>query len=285
MTAQTPIRDDIRQRLQSLNSLHTQPTAIAKITQMLQNPATNADELGKAIRTDQVLASSVLKLVNSAFYGFPGKISSISHAVVLLGFSTVKNIVLTASVHEIFKMDSMGGKFKMESIWEHSLACGVAAQCLAHAVGYENKEECFVAGLLHDIGKVITFQLAPKDFMRVIDGADKTKTLFYESECKLLSINHQEVGGTLIDQWRLPSQIHRAVSSHHNPPPSAESKLTAIVHCADIFARALGYGNGGDGKIPMISNNAWEMLQLDGIDLVHLFDNMEKEWDKAGTYL
>ncbi|MDR2578144.1 MAG: HDOD domain-containing protein [Chitinispirillales bacterium] len=285
---ETPLRNDISQRLQAIKSLQTQPAVIAKISQMLQNPATNADELGYAIRTDQVLASTVLKLVNSAFYGFPGKIGSISHAIVLLGFSTVKNIVLTASVHEMFKMntDADTGSFNAPSFWEHSLACGVAAQCLAQVVGYDNKEECFVAGLLHDIGKVVLFQVAPDEFTRVIDCTNKTRTLFYDSECKLLGINHQEVGGMLIEQWRLPPQILNAVSYHHTPASITEgdSRLASIVHCADIFARALGYGNGGDSKIPMINDNVWDSLKLDSVDLLRLFDCMETEWQKAGAY-
>jgi len=286
------IRGDISERLKSLgglhsiNSLQTQPAVIARITRMLQNPATNAEELGLAIRTDQGLASRVLKLVNSAFYGFPGKIGSISHAVVLLGFSTVKNIVLTASVLDMFKTNS-GGPFNARDVWKHSLACGVSAQCLARAVEYEFQEECFVAGLLHDIGKVVLFQLAPDDFARVVECADKTKKLFYDSECKVLGINHQEIGGMLIEQWRLPAKILSAVSSHHNPADAddGDAKLTAIVHCADIFARALGYGNGGDRKIPMIDDAAWEALKLDGVNLERLFDAIGHEWEKAEAYV
>jgi putative nucleotidyltransferase with HDIG domain len=253
---------------------------------MLQNPATNAEELGLAIRTDQGLTTRVLRLVNSAFYGFPGKIGSISHAVVLLGFSTVKNIVLTASVLDIFKTNN-GGLFNARDVWKHSLACGVAAQNLARAVGYEFQEESFVAGLLHDIGKVVLFQLAPDDFSRVIEHADKTKNLFYDSECKLLGINHQEIGNMLIEQWRLPQKILNAVSSHHNPTSTEDndSKLTAIVHCADIFARALGYGNGGDRKIPMIDDKAWNTLKLDDVNLERLFDTIGNEWEKAEVYV
>jgi len=287
-----PTRGDISERLQalgglqSLKSLQTQPAVIARITRMLQNPATNAEELGLAIRTDQGLVSRVLKLVNSAFYGFPGKIGSISHAVVLLGFSTVKNIVLTASVLDIFKT-SGGGQFNARDIWKHSLACGVAAQCLARTVGYEFQEECFVAGLLHDIGKVVLFRLAPEDFARVVEGANKTKSLFYNTECKLLGINHQEIGCMLIEQWRLPAKILSAVSSHHTPQPSSDddAKLTAIVHCADIFARSLGYGNGGDKKIPMIDDTAWNTLNLDGVNLEKLFDTIGNEWEKAEVYV
>ncbi|GBU23098.1 hypothetical protein R80B4_03014 [Fibrobacteres bacterium R8-0-B4] len=282
---------DISERMQALGGLHTiknlqtQPIVIARITRMLQDPATNAEELGLAIRTDQGLTARVLKLVNSAFYGFPGKIGSISHAVVLLGFSTVKNIVLTASVLDIFKMNS-GGRFAQD-VWKHSLACGVAAQSIARIAEYEFQEESFVAGLLHDIGKVVLLQLAPNDFSRVVEHTDKTKTLFYDAECKLLGINHQEIGGMLIEQWHLPKKILSAVSSHHNPAAAEDddSKLAAIVHCADIFARALGYGNGGDKKIPMIDDTAWDTLKLDNVNLERLFDTIENEWEKAEVYV
>jgi len=276
--------NSIRQRLLSLKSLQTQPTVIAEITHLLQNPSTNAEVLGRAIRTDQVLASTVLKLVNSAFYGFPGRIGSISHAVVLLGFSTVKNIVLTATIMDIFKMN-INGKFNMQDMWKHSLACGAAAQCLARVLGMESKEECFIAGLVHDIGKAIMFQLMPDDFIRVIECSDKTKTLFYDSECKLLGINHQDIGGILIELWHLPTPILNAVSYHHNPPVqiSEDYKIAAIVHCADILARALGYGNGGDNKIPRISDNVWKNMGLGGIDLAHLFDSIEIELERVSV--
>jgi putative nucleotidyltransferase with HDIG domain len=283
---QTQRSKDIRHHLQSLKNLQTQPAVVAKITQMMQNPVTNADELGKAIMADQVLTSTILKLVNSAFYGFPGKIGSISHAIVLLGFATVKNIVITASVLEMFKTSADSERFNAQELWKHSLACGITAQCLAQMTGHGQKEECFVAGLLHDIGKVALFQLAPDDFMRVIECAEKTKSLFYDSEHKLISINHQEIGGILMEQWRLPPRIQKAVALHHSPQnvSGGDAQLAAIVHCADILARALKYGSGGDGKIPMVNDKAWECIELDKIDLMRLFDSIDTEWEKANVY-
>ncbi|MCL2688482.1 MAG: HDOD domain-containing protein [Chitinispirillia bacterium] len=276
---------ELQRRLQSLKALQTQPAAVAKITKMMQNPATNAEELGRAIRTDQVLTSSVLRLVNSAFYGFPGRIASISHAVVLLGLSAVKNIVLTASLLDAFKIDKNKDGFSSEAFWRHSFACGVTAQCLAQTLGYKDKEECFIAGLIHDIGKVILFQLVPEDFGRVYKKANLSKTLFYDNEMEVLGTTHQEVGGILIQQWRLPDDVFKAVSHHHCPNPNQDGfQLTAIVHTADIFARALCYGSGGDGKIPVINEDVWETLKLDSVSLVPLFDSIRVEMQKAGSF-
>jgi putative nucleotidyltransferase with HDIG domain len=276
---------ELQRRLQSLKALQTQPVAVAKITQMMQNPVTNAEELGRAIKTDQVLAASVLKLVNSAFYGFPGRIGNISHAVVLLGFSAVKNIVLTASILEAFKMDKSKEGFSSEALWRHSFACGVTAQCLAQTLGYKDKEMCFIAGLIHDIGKIILFQLVPDDFIRVYKKANHTKTLFYDSELEVLGTTHQEIGSMLIQQWRLPSEVSKSVSCHHSPNPSQDSsQLTAIVHTADILARALNYGSGGDAKIPIIDENVWNTLKLDDISFVPLFDTIRFEIQKASVF-
>jgi len=271
--------------MQSLKTLQTQPAAVAKITRMMQNPATNAEELARAIKTDQVLASSVLKLVNSAFYGFPGRIASISHAIVLLGLSAVKNIVLTAALLDAFKMDKGTDGFSSEAFWRHSFACGIAAQSLGKVLGYKDKEECFIAGLIHDIGKVILFQLVPEDFIRVYKKAKQAETLFYDCEFEIFGTTHQEVGGILIEQWRLPNQILKSVSYHHCPNPKRDGfLLTAIVHTADIFARALNYGNGGDAKIPIIDENVWNTLKLDNTALVPLFDTIRLEMQKTGDF-
>ncbi len=273
--------------IQNISSVPTLPTVIDRLSRLLQNPKTSAEEVGKAITTDQALASKVLKLVNSAFYGFPGRISTITHAIVILGFSTVKNIVLTASIFDAFKNrgeDNRG--FDLEQFWLHSIACGAASSSIAKQLGCSEKEECFIAGLIHDLGKLIICRYLPNEFNLALRHSAEKELLLYESEKELFDGTHAQVGGYLTERWNLPLILQNPVKYHHQPLPSQEYYLiTSIVHCADILVRALDYGNGGDKSIPTVSEHVWKSLGLDNFDLNTLLDGISQEFDRASVFI
>ncbi len=277
----------IRKTLENVLAIPTLPIVIEKITRLLQNPSTSAEEIGKAITTDQALASKVLKLVNSAFYGFPGKISTVTHAVVILGFATVKNVVLTASIFDSFsKRVSLSRDFDLQKFWLHSVACGAASQCIARHIGFNAKEECFIAGLIHDLGKIIMCNYLPDEFEMVLADRIRKDCLFFESENDVLHITHQELGGIIAERWNLPSALQNAVKNHHYQSPDKEfSTVTGIVHAADIFVRALDIGNGGDDKIPQMSAEIWNNLGFEGLQLQALLEDIESEVDKATVFM
>jgi HD-like signal output (HDOD) protein len=277
----------IRSSIENISGLPTLPTVIDRITRLLHNPQTSAEEIGKAITVDPSLAAKVLKLVNSAFYGFPGKIGTITHAVVILGFTTVKNVVLTASIFDLFhKKTSLLGQFDIQKFWEHSIACGAASQAIAKHIGQENKETCFIAGLIHDIGKLILCQYMPKEFAAIVSNCLSKDILFYESEKELYDIAHPEIGGILTQRWNLPTELQQAVLFHHNPSPTHNHYMVAaIVHCADILIRALDYGNGGDRKIPQMSENVWRNLGLEHLPLQPLLEAIADEYNKAMVFM
>jgi len=277
----------IKQRIDNIANIPTLPLVIEKITRLLQNPATSAEEVGRAITTDQAIASKVLRLVNSAFYGFPGRISTITHAIVILGFSTVKNIVLTASIFDFFKSrDEAHPEFDLEQFWLHSIACGAASQAIAKYAGYAEKEESFIGGLIHDVGKIILCQYLPDELSRVVQQVKKKDSLFYEGEMEVLGLTHQEIGGIVVQRWNLPKNLQEVVKYHHQPSPSREFfAITSIVHCADVLVRALEVGWGGDVRVPMVSEAAWQKLGLSNISLSVLLEEIDNEIRKASTLL
>jgi len=273
--------------IEGISSIPTLPAVIDQLGRLLQNPSTSAEEVGKAITTDQALTSKVLKLVNSAFYGFPGRISTITHAIVILGFSTIKNLVLSASIFDAFR--EIGNErrgFDLKSFWYHSIACAAASASIAKQTGCGDKEECFIAGLIHDLGKLILCQYLPDEFEKALQHSAQNGQLLYESEKKLFDCTHTHVGAYLAERWNLPPSLRNAVAYHHTPVPSRDHEpIIAIVHCADIFVRALDQGNGGDNSIPQLSETAWKSLGLSVNSLGKMLEGIQDEIDKASAFI
>ena len=276
----------LRSITEKISSLPTLPSVIAKMSHLLMDPHTSAEEVGRAISNDQALASKVLKLVNSAFYGFPGKISTITHAIVILGFGTVKNIVFTASIFNTFGGKEETGVFDIEKFWLHSISVGAAAKTIARHTGFRAREECFIGGLLHDIGKIILSQYAKSEMIRIVKTVLYKKCLFIDAEKSLLGITHQEIGGWLAAKWNLPKNLSSAVEYHHFPHAAREHfQMAAIIHVADILVRALGIGSGGDSRIPKVNIEAWDKLNIRQSDMQKLLADIEEEVDKASVFL
>jgi putative nucleotidyltransferase with HDIG domain len=268
-----------------ITSLPTLPKVITEITTLMQNPRTSADEVGRAITMDQALSAKVLRLVNSAFYGFPGRINTITHAIVILGFNTVKNIVLTASVFDKLGGRGEKGGFNLEKFWMHSIGTGVIAKEIAKKVNFRFYEESFLAGLLHDIGKIILFKYLPEEFDRIQEILEKEDILFLDAEKRALDISHNEIGGWLSHRWNLPEDLRAAILYHHSPVLVNQHKtMVHIAHAADILARALCIGTGGDNKIPIFSPEAWDDLKFSRQLLDKIYKDIEVEIDKSSVF-
>ena len=276
---------ELREVTQKITNLPTLPTVLTEIGRLMQDPHTTADEVGEAISGDQSLSSKVLKLVNSAFYGFPGRISTVTHAIVILGFATVKNMILTASVLNYFATKGDKGAFDVEKFWQHSVSVGAAAKSIAQYKGIKEEEEYFIAGLLHDIGKVILNQYSMTDMVKIMKVVIEKKCLFFDAEKEVLGITHQDVGGWLAGEWNFPKSLRYSIEYHHYPPAAKEhSKMASVVHMADILVRAMGVGSGGDRKIPMINSKAWEEVNIKEDDFPKLLTNIENEIEKASVF-
>ncbi len=226
---------------------------VSRIAQKITNPTTNAADIGKLIEQDQSLTTKVLRLVNSAYYGFPKQIKSIQHAVVILGFSKVKTIIVTASVFSAFK-NRKAVSLDLERFWQHSLGVAIASKAVAEQIGIAHAgEDAFIGGLLHDIGKVVLDQYQPGIYSPIVKYARDKGILLVEAEREVMGLTHAAVGEWMMEKWRLPPLLVQMVSSHHHPNRHMEHRdmLTAI-HIGDILARSIGIGNGGDERMPEI---------------------------------
>ncbi len=264
-------RSEMRRQVEKITSLPTLPGSVTRITHMLDNPETTAAEVGKEIAKDQVLSAKVLKLVNSGFYGFSQPISTIPHAMVLLGFNVVKTLVLSTSVLDMMSQS-------MSGLWQHSLACARTCGIIARQVDMEDPEEISVTGLLHDLGKVVMEQHVKEAFDEVARLVEERNMLFYKAEEEVLEMTHANVGGWLLDKWQLPGQLVEPIMYHHDFHPSrTHANRTAVIHLADILVRAEGFGSGGDRRIPVLSEEAMEVLEFKVDDLQEIMDAMVDE--------
>ena len=237
-------KDIIRRKIKAIKSLPTLPAVAQKVSKMAENDATSAGQLARIIASDQALSGRVLRLVNSSFYGFPGRISSISNAVVLLGFDVVKSLIISVSVFEMMEKGIIG-------LWEHSLGCALASRLLAQQIPGSDPEEISVAGLLHDIGKVIYSTQLSETHTEIKTLIEEKKIIFYAAENQIQQMNHCDIGAWLAESWNLPATLREPIACHHTPQRATHARLaTAIVHLADFLTRAVGFGSGGDPWTP-----------------------------------
>ena len=179
-------KERFRRELKEIKNLPTLPGIVMKLTKMAEDPDTTTEQMGNLISKDHILATKLLKLVNSAFYGFPQRISSISSAIILLGFNVIKSLIISASIFEVMEDQDV-------ELWEHSLGCAVACSVMATRLGISDPEEVSTAGLIHDIGKV-AMKMELEDVYQVIhDMVDERRVSVYFAENELFGLNQSVV--------------------------------------------------------------------------------------------
>lgn len=271
---------DFRQRIGQLGDLPTLPHVVQKLTSMIGRPNVSADDIGSLIEKDQVLAAKVLRLANSPFYGFPSRIASVPHAVVVLGLNVVKGLTLCATAYDIMKDAGM------VQLWRHSLGVAITSQILGKHLDMKNPEEVFVAGLLHDIGKVILYVKWPEVGSKIRAANPTGDRPLFEIEQELYEISHADVGGWLANAWHLPTALREPIMFHHQPSAAQEAPLqTAVVHVADILVKGMACGNPGDDLIPPLSRQAWELVGLTDETLAGCIATAAEEFLAIDDYL
>lgn len=277
--------DKLRPMIEGINDLPTLPTVVSRIISQIANPATNAADIGKLIEQDQALTSKVLRLVNSAYYGFPKQIKSIQHAVVILGFNKVKTVTTTAAVFDLIRQRDCAG-LDLRRFWQHALGSAIASKVTAEYIGIgHSAEDAFIGGLLHDLGKVVLDQFQHQLYAPVLQYARDKGILLTEAEDEVLGLNHTQIGEWVMEKWRLPQVIVCMVRHHHSPNNSPDRReMVNAVHMGDILVRALGVGNGGDNRIPAIDPATAASHMIDAALLREMVDTLVAEIAKAEDF-
>jgi len=230
--------------LASCESLPALPLALQNVKRLMLDPKSSMTQIAEVIATDPALASKTIKLVNSAFYGMSRPISSITQAIIILGLNAVNHLMLGLSVLKMF--GSGKNVFDHSAFWRHAFGVASIAKGIAQAIGHDQPEECFIAGLLHDIGRLVLEYGFHDDYITAINLARRKEIALLEAETSVFGADHAFVGGHIAQTWKIPPVFVAAIAFHHNPhqiPPEfgEYAPVVRIVAAANAVA--------GNGKI------------------------------------
>lgn len=277
----------ILKRIRDIPSL---PDVVNRILAIINQPNTPASEIAKLISYDPGLTSKVLRMVNSAAYGFQRQISSIQHGIMILGFTNVRGLVLSASIFKLFEGHAHPGGLNHQQFWEHSLGTAVAARLLTKSLGVADSDDVFSAGMLHDIGKVVLDVYFKQDYSQVLHqaqlkGLPKHGLPFYQLEESVLGVNHASIGNYLASKWKLPVGISEVIL-HHHQPEQAEScpRLVHLVALANELA-VVQYEQQGLYNREHFSPALMDYFGLDDAALEQYLRALRAEMDSAQDLL
>lgn len=249
-------------RLERIEDLPTLPVIASKVNSMIQDYDVSINKLSEIIEMDQAIMTKILKLVNSAFFGFRAKVANISHAIVLLGCNTIRNSVVSVSIIETLSKEKALEGFDVTGFWTHSISTAVICRHLAEKTRIHSPEDAFTAGLLHDIGKILLYQYFYDLFEKVWISAKKNSLSFYEAEKKEIPSSHSVLGAFLANRWQLPAGLVDAVKYHHAVNTKAfDLNLLMLVHVADIISNTYGVGRNAEFDVSAIYPDAAEIMQ------------------------
>ncbi|MFA7578239.1 MAG: HDOD domain-containing protein, partial [Candidatus Muiribacteriota bacterium] len=271
------------EKIKNIKNLNMLPLVVTKLLEVTSNPKSSVKDVSKVVESDFTLSANILKIVNSPFYGFPRKITTINEALVILGFADIRNIALSLTV---FDKLSSTGQLDINQFWKHSLGVGVGAKILAEKIKYAKPEEAFICGLIHDIGKIILSEYFQDKFAQIMAVINSNDVYSWEAEESVLDgINHAQIGGWVTEKWKIPQLVTRTVALHHSPMIAGKiDDLAACVNVSDHICKLKGIGYKGDKKQPAIEPHIIEFFGLSGAVVEDIVNKMDKKIAQAEIF-
>jgi len=262
---------DIDSLLEEVVTLPSMPDSLARLNRLLDDPDVSMRQLAAAISADPSIAMKTLRLVNSAYYGLGQEVTTVEHAVVLLGVRVIKNLVLTAAVFEVIRGSAV-------RFLRHAVSCAVAMRTLAGhgqlAKAVHAPEEAFVFGLLHEIGKVILGEYLPEQYANVADLARSRGMPWHEAEQQIIGVDHAALGAQLARNWRLSPMVVNAIAGQHDLDrcPPEHQVLAANLAVANYICAVCGFGS--ELRISVeLSDPFWQAAALDRRELPRVLND------------
>lgn len=251
------------------------PDVATKVMELVRDPDTGVKDLEDVISKDPALTARVLRIANSAMFGLRAQVSTVSRAIVVLGFNTLRSIVLAASTQALYR--TKGSRFKDRILWEHSLAVALASRSIARHIEFPAAEEAFVAGLIHDIGKVVLDANLGDRYQQVIERVYNDGESFSEAETSVFGFDHSEVGALVVKKWTLAPELEEAVRLHHRPGEATiDPKLCAIVDLGNRLCMKLEIGPEKRADMDLPSVESAGALGLGAVELEEILGNLRE---------
>lgn len=275
----------IRDRVRKIDGLPVFPATHAEIMKLAKSENATSEALAEQIKMDPSLLATILKLVNSAYYGLRKKVDSLKVAVSLLGFEEIANLVMSAQVFQ-----NLGGYknklgLDLKGFWRHSVGTGFVARCVAKKLQTE-AETAFLAGMLHDLGKVVLDRFFPDYYIQVMGLVKGGEMSISQAEEEILGLTHADVGGQLAAEWKFSENLQNVIMYHHAPEIARRyQRLVGLVHLADVICRTLQFGSGGDMLVPQIDPAVMDRFALTEKGLQMFAETAKEDLEDAESFL
>ena len=279
----------IEKMISKIEELPTPDFIVQKIISVASDPNASAQDLANAIMMDASLSSKVLKLANSAYYGIPRRITVLNEAIMILGFKTVRNLAMSVFTYSaLFGNRNVEDEIDRKRLWRHFVYTAIAGEALGEMLGYPVKEELFITGLLHDIGKIALDVIRPDIMIAVYRLASKAKKNFLEAEELLEVPTHTVIGAKLTERWGLPEMITQTVQGHHVPimfVDSMNAEVVSMIHIADVVVNVMYPGDSLSFGTPYLSHDALNMLSIKPRFLKRFMERLKDKFKRADDFL
>jgi putative nucleotidyltransferase with HDIG domain len=238
------------------------PILYYQLREKLDDPNSSFEDLAAIIKTDTAMSARLLKIVNSAFYGFDEKVDTLTHALNIIGTEQLTDLALAAIVTSKFK-GIPRDLINMETFWMHSIACGIAARKIAKLMADVEAEKLYLGGMLHDIGSLILFKESPEDARKILERCKETQENLFKVEKEVLGYDHAEVGALLLTEWKLSEGLVEMVKYHHQPAKAGDYlKETCVIARADTLVYQMKIGNSGEPGVPELDPKVSEVVSI-----------------------